>query len=377
LEARFFIPVKACFFLIVLLLSFEGKGQFRKYSNEFMNIGAGARGLAMGGAQIATTEDAYAGFWNPAGLSELRGHSSYSLMHAEYFAGIGKYDYFSAASPIGDPAKATSGLGISMLRFAVDDIPNTLFLVEPDGTINYNNIRSFSSADYAMLISFGQTLFSDTEKNFSFGTNAKVIHRSVGKFAKAWGVGLDAGLQYRSDKISFGLVVRDITTTYNAWRFSFTDKEKEMLYLSNNQIPIKSVELTAPRLYLGAAYNSDLNEKFSIMGELNLELSFDGQRNVLLSSKAMNMDPRIGIEMNYAKTIALRMGVYNFQRGLKDGDTTNLSKVWIYQPGVGVGFNIKQFRIDYAFTNLANQSNPLYTHVFSLHLRLPTKKYIY
>jgi hypothetical protein len=289
LEARFFIPVKACFFLIVLLLSFEGKGQFRKYSNEFMNIGAGARGLAMGGAQIATTEDAYAGFWNPAGLSELRGHSSYSLMHAEYFAGIGKYDYFSAASPIGDPAKATSGLGISLLRFAVDDIPNTLFLVEPDGTINYNNIRSFSSADYAMLISFGQTLFSDTEKNFSFGTNAKVIHRSVGKFAKAWGVGLDAGLQYRSDKISFGLVVRDITTTYNAWRFSFTDKEKEMLYLSNNQIPIKSVELTAPRLYLGAAYNSDLNEKFSIMGELNLELSFDGQRNVLLSSKAMNM----------------------------------------------------------------------------------------
>lgn len=50
-----------------------------------MNIGAGARGLAMGGAQIATSEDAYTGFWNPAGLSELRGHSSYSLMHAEYF----------------------------------------------------------------------------------------------------------------------------------------------------------------------------------------------------------------------------------------------------------------------------------------------------
>ena len=377
MEARFTIPAKACLLWMVLFLSFEVKAQFRKYSNEFMNIGAGARGLAMGGAQIATTEDAYAGFWNPAGLSELRGHASYSLMHAEYFAGIGKYDYFSAASPIGDPAKATSGLGISLLRFAVDDIPNTLFLVEPDGTINYNNIRSFSSADYAMLISFGQTLFSDSEKNFSFGTNAKVIHRSVGKFAKAWGVGLDAGLQYRSKKISFGLVIRDITTTYNAWRFSFTDKEKEMLYLSNNQIPIKSVELTAPRLYIGAAYNTDLNEKFSFMGELNLELSFDGQRNVLLSSKALNMDPRVGIEMNYAKTIALRMGVYNFQRGLKDGDVTNLSTVWIYQPGVGVGFNVKQFRIDYAFTNLANQSNPLYTHVFSLHLRIPTKKYIY
>lgn len=83
-----------------------GYGQFRKYSNEFMNIGAGARGLAMGGAQIATSEDAYTGFWNPAGLSELRGHSSYSLMHAEYFAGIGKYDYFAAAAPIGEDRKS-------------------------------------------------------------------------------------------------------------------------------------------------------------------------------------------------------------------------------------------------------------------------------
>lgn len=342
-----------------------------------MNIGAGARGLAMGGAQVATTEDAYAGFWNPAGLSELKGASSFSMMHAEYFAGIGKYDYFSAATPIGDPAKATSGLGISLLRFAVDDIPNTLYLVEPDGSINYNNIQSFSSADYALLISFGQTIYSDSKRNFSFGTNAKLIHRYVGKFAKAWGVGLDAALQYRSDKLSFGLVVKDITTTYNAWRFSFTEREKEMLYLAKNQIPVKSVELTAPRLYIGAAYNTDLNERFSFMGEINFDVSFDGQRNVLLSSKAINMDPRIGVELTYAKTIALRTGVYNFQKGLKDGDTTNLSKVWIYQPGVGVGFNIKQFRIDYAFTNLANQSNPLYTHVFSLHIRLPVKKYTY
>ena len=42
--------------------------QFRKYSNEFLNIGAGARGLAMGGAQIASAKDATAGYWNPAGL---------------------------------------------------------------------------------------------------------------------------------------------------------------------------------------------------------------------------------------------------------------------------------------------------------------------
>ncbi|GAC1707297.1 MAG: hypothetical protein NVS9B7_19560 [Flavisolibacter sp.] len=45
-------------------------------------------------------------------------------------------------------------------------------------------------------------------------------------------------------------------------------------------------------------------------------------------------------------------------------------KVWIYQPSLGAGFRIQNVKIDYAFTNLANQSNPLFTHVFSLQFDL-------
>jgi hypothetical protein len=38
-------------------------------------------------------------------------------------------------------------LGINALRaLQWNDIMNTLFLVEPDGSINYNNIQAFSSA---------------------------------------------------------------------------------------------------------------------------------------------------------------------------------------------------------------------------------------
>lgn len=363
--------------LIILCLLFShlaSQAQFRKYSNEFLNIGAGARGLAMGGAQVASVGDATAGYWNPAGLTRLAGTPSFSLMHAEYFAGIGKYDFASMALPIGDPESSSRVFGLSLLRFAVDDIPNTLFLVEPDGTVNYNNIRSFSSADYAVLLSYAQTIVEDGETVFSFGTNAKIIHRSVGSFAKAWGFGLDAALQYRSANVGLGLTARDITTTFNAWRFSFTDKEKEALYLTNNNIPVKSTEMTAPRLVLGGYYKANISESVNLMAELNLDLTFDGKRNVLLSSAAVNMDPRMGLEMGFKNLIFGRAGVYNFQQGLKDGDTTNLKKVWIYQPGAGVGFKIKNVEIDYAFTNLANQSNPLYTHIFSLKMNLARKE---
>ena len=55
--------------IVIPALSFA---QFRKYSNEFLNIGAGARGLAMGNAQVASVEDATSGYWNPAGLATFR-----------------------------------------------------------------------------------------------------------------------------------------------------------------------------------------------------------------------------------------------------------------------------------------------------------------
>ena len=55
-------------------------------------------------------------------------------------------------------------------------------------------------------------------------------------------------------------------------------------------------------------------------------------------------------------------------------ESVNIKKVWIYQPSIGAGFKIKNVTIDYAFTNLANQSNPLYTHVISLQLNLGKKE---
>ncbi len=349
----------------------SSKAQFRKYSNEFLNIGAGARGLAMGSAQVGSVNDGTAGYWNPAGLANVKDHGNVNVMHAEYFAGIGKYDYASIALPTSGNKRT---IGISALRFAVDDIMNTLFLVEPDGSVNYNNIQAFSSADYAFLLSFAQKLKESEKKNINFGLNAKVIHRSVGSFAKAWGFGLDAGLQIHSGKWRFGLTARDITTTFNAWSFSFTEREKEALYLTNNDIPVKSTEMTAPRLILGAGRDFRISNKVSLLAEANLDFTFDGKRNTLLSGDPISIDPKLGMELNINNALYLRGGINNFQQALSDGDTLNQKKVWIYQPSAGAGFRLQNVRIDYAFVNLANQSNPLYTHVFSLQFDLVNDK---
>ncbi|MEP6616393.1 MAG: hypothetical protein ABJA57_07425, partial [Ginsengibacter sp.] len=253
-------------------------------------------------------------------------------------------------------------------------IPNTLFLVEPDGSINYNNIQTFSSADYAFLFSFAQKIKDEENKKISFGVNAKVIHRKVGKFATAWGFGLDAGLRMEGEKWSLGIVAKDVTTTFNAWTFSFTEKEKEVLYLTKNEIPVKSTELTAPRITLGGAYNFRLGSSVNLLTEADFDLTFDGKRNTVISSNAVSVDPHIGIEAAIRNVFFVRAGIYNFQKALADGDTLNQKKVWIYQPSLGAGFKIKSVSIDYAFSNLANQSNPLYSHIFSLRFDLMKKE---
>ncbi len=357
--------------IFLLLVPFSGFAQFRVYSNEFLNIGAGARGLGMGAAQSASVSDGTAGYWNPAALTGVKDHPSINIMHASYFDNIGKYDFGSVALPIDDNKRT---LGFTVLRFAVDDIPNTLFLVQPDGSINYNNITTFSSADYAFLFSYAQKVRDDDDVKISFGGNAKVIYRKVGHFATALGFGFDAGFKMQKRNYTLGIVGKDITTTFNAWSFHFTDQEQQVLYLTNNSIPVKSTEMTAPSLMVGNAYRFILSPSVSLLGEADLNFTFVGRINTLVSSKAVSIDPRIGLEASFKNIFFVRAGIYNFQQALADGDTTNQKKVWIYQPSIGAGFKIKNVEIDYAFSNLANQSNPLYTNIFSLRVDLIKKE---
>ncbi len=356
--------------VFTFLLSANSFAQFRKYSNEFLNIGAGARGLGMGNAQVATVSDATAGYWNPAGLAQVKDNPLGTIMHAEYFGGIAKYDYAAVAVPIQDNKRT---LGFSLLRFAVDDIPNTLYLVEPDGSINYNNIQTFSSSDYAFLVSFAQQIKQTNNVQINAGFNGKVIYRKVGKFANAWGFGLDAGLQFKGKKWSAGVTARDVTTTFNAWTFKFSEKDKEQLYLTKNDIPLKSTEITAPRVVLGGGYNFVISNNFNLLAEANVDVTFDGKRNTVFSGNTISADPHLGLEASIKNAFFVRGGITNFQRALADGDTMNQKKVWIYQPSIGAGFKVKNISFDYAFTNLANQNNPLYTHVVSLTINFKKK----
>ena len=128
--------------LVAATASFGQDDKTPKYSNEFLNIGVGARALGMSNSVISSTDDVTGGYWNPTGLLGIESDLQFGLMHSEYFAGIAKYDYLGIAKNI----DSTSAFSISVIRFGVDNIPNTTELIDNQGNINYDRISYFSAS---------------------------------------------------------------------------------------------------------------------------------------------------------------------------------------------------------------------------------------
>jgi hypothetical protein len=359
MKSRFILS--AC--MICSCLAAFGQTSAPKYSNEFLEVGVGARALGMSNAQVASVNDVTAGYWNPAGLNGITTPFSLSLMHSEYFAGIAKYDYAGFAKRI----DSASVFAVSMIRFGVDNIPNTTELIDANGNVNYDKITTFSAADYAVLLSYARLA---KIPGLRYGGSVKIIRRVVGDFAGAWGFGFDLGAQYEYKHWKMGAMLRDATSTFNAWTFNLNDQMKQTFLATGNTIPTNSLEVTLPRLLLGISRKYEfLNNRFSIAPELALDVTTDGKRNVLIKTSVASVDPHFGFEAGYKNMIFLRGGIGNIQ------SETDISgnKFTSFMPNMGLGIKFKSFTLDYALTDIGDQSVALYSNVFSLKVDINRK----
>ncbi|MFA6481327.1 MAG: hypothetical protein WCW62_02030 [Bacteroidales bacterium] len=325
-----------------------------KYSNEFLSIGAGARLMGMGGAGTAMVDDATAGYWNPSRLIDIPGKLDFSIMHSEYFAGLAKFDFGGVAYKL-DPGSA---IGLSLLRFAVDDIPNTLELIDQDGNIRYDRITSFSAADLGVLFSYARKM---KIPGLQVGGNIKVVYRHTGEFAKAWGFGIDAAASYARSNWRLAAVARDITGTFNAWSFKKNLLE-QAFQLTGNELPENSLEVTVPRLILAVSRDFKISDQVSIAAAFDTHFTFDGRRHVILPLGPIGIDPYIGGELRFSSWLFARLGVGNFQivPGMNGKNNFTL------QPNLGLGIQYRNLYIDYALSNVGNLSIAQYSNLISI-----------
>ena len=162
-------------------------------------------------------------------------------------------------------------------------------------------------------------------------------------------------------------MLRDGTSTFNAWRYSLTDDVIAVFEETGNEIPENGLEVTVPALLLGGGKTVHFGKGFHGTFALGLDCTFDGKRNSLIKSNVMSIDPHFGMEFDYKKIVALRMGIGNFQQ---EPDFDGKMKTTL-QINFGVGVNIKNVvAIDYAFTDLGNLSIAQYSHVVSLRVSI-------
>lgn len=319
-----------------------------KYGAEFLAGGVGGRALGMGGAHVGLASDASAGYWNPAGLA-LVALPEVAYMHAERFSGVVSFDYGSGVFPL----NSRSTVGISFFRSGVNDIKNTLDAWDPERDQPRPNpdahITSFSAADYAFFVSYARAL----RGGLSAGVTGKIIHRSIGDFADAWGYSFDIGVQLRSGPLMVGATVQDVSTMLQTWSVN-QDALRPIEEVFGEAMPEGGTELVLPVLRLGSGYRLPFGDHALTVG-LDVDVAFDGQQVQAANVGDVSLHPRFGTEYSFRDVIALRAGVNRIGSDGRGGTDV--------VPTVGAGLHLSRFTVDYGFGDFAGMPSELgYSH---------------
>ena len=148
----------------------------------FLGIEVGGRSVGMGGAHVASVNDATALYWNPGAITQLNGNEAL-FVHSKWLADT-RFDYLGSVFQLGNG----STLGISATVLDYGNLIHTT-IEEPDGTG-----LSFGATDMAV----GLTMARAMTDRFSIGGTAKFISQRIWH-EQAVSVALDVGTLYRTD----------------------------------------------------------------------------------------------------------------------------------------------------------------------------------
>ena len=265
------------------------------FSGNFLELGGGARGTALGNSYVAISNDATSAYWNPSGLTSVT-KKQLHLMHSERFSGQVKHDFLAYSVPT---SKAFNW-GIGFLRIAVPDIAFTQ-LSNPSSNLSETNrpiiTSTETSADHAIYVSGAKYL----REKWSIGTSLKFIYRTIADY-RAHGIGLDIGSQlFLRPNFKLGFILRDVTNTTIHWNTNAEDNINPSLICAGSYTihPFGGTTLLAAATKLGGT-------KFKGSGIFPFSISIEHSHSVMamrFSSENNQKNFGIGFEPYHLKTV--------------------------------------------------------------------------
>lgn len=332
----------ALFGILTVSVSANAQTVARTYAGEFLQLGVGARSLALGGAGVAISQDATAGYWNPAGLGALQ-YPMAAAMHESRFAGTVQYDYGAVGVPLGP----TSTAALSVLHLGISDIKDTRVALvdfnqngrlDQDEYLDYNKVSSFGNFDWVAIASFAKQL----DARWSYGANAKLVYRKLDPETSGTGLGFDIAARYSDSTLSLGAIAQDITTTL----LSYSTGTKE---------------LVQPTLKIGGAYLIPVADSgfYRVLPTLDADLRFDSRGSAAeVHAGSVSADLHLGAEVQIGSKVGLRAGFDEMKQ---------------WSAGAGIAFG--RLHIDYAFLSAPGDDQLGNTHRVSLTFSLEQPKW--
>jgi len=145
-----------------------------------LKIAPGARSLGMGNAYVGVSDDIYASYFNPAGITRSTGNSQVAFNHSNWLADV-NYDY--AAGSVNIEGLGTLFATFTSLRVP-KDVVRTIEFPEGDG-------RTWDANSLVIGVGYARSL---TDR-FSIGFQAKFVQESIWN-SSATGIALDVGTYY-------------------------------------------------------------------------------------------------------------------------------------------------------------------------------------
>lgn len=281
--------MKRFFASITLLLLLSLPTFAAKYAGEFLELGVGARGIAMGGAMASHTYDGSSFYWNPAGMGFVSGIQA-TGMYADLWDGLANFSSTGITLPV-----TGSVFAVNYVRLGVPDIeqhpnydqvvadilsrpPSLRYVIVNGDTIYVNSVQEyllatgaaprglFSDSESALFFTFAKYNQFNIDWGWSYftmpvevpiGVNLKLINQKLGT-ASGTGIGVDAGAQVRfpmdeivyeawKARLSYGIVVKDATRTEVDWGEGVKDAVPRNIYSSislEQKMPGRNSRLT-------------------------------------------------------------------------------------------------------------------------------------
>lgn len=300
-------------------------------SAQFLKIGIG-RATGMGEAFAAIADDASAGYFNPAGLSQLTSREVL-FNHIDWIADV-YHDYISVALPIknlGTLSFSATALTMGQMeRLTIDD--GRTVIREDDSTGFY-----FGAMDIAFACSYARQI---TDK-LAFGFTGKAISQSIYNM-NATGAAIDLGLLYHTGfkSLRIGACLTNFGTSmaFSGLGLEFQDSS----YQTRPRASYKTTGTPLPTTFrFGLAYNF-------IETPYNL-LTFACD---VIHPNDINETVNFGIEYVFRKIFFLRGGYIlntdpNYAKELKY--TTGISAGTGFKLDITPGVNL---RLDYCYRDM-------------------------